>query len=103
MSVWSRIFGTGWSLRGRVVAHILDPISGYSNRDLRIGKDIDPDTVRRLSEDGKVFVIVTYEGGVPTANVCKRSQWLRVQAKQEALGHAADPSVWRSRDELEIS
>lgn len=103
MRVLNRIFGTGSNSHGRVVAHILDPITGYSNRDLRIGKDIDPDTVRRLGEDGKVFVIVTYDGGVPAANVCKRAQWLRAQAKQEAIGQAADASVWRSRDELEIS
>jgi len=86
----------------RVVAHILDPITGYSNRELRIGTDIDPDTVRRLGYDGEIFVVVDYQGGVPTATVRRREQWLRAQARQDASHVEADPTVWRKREELKI-
>lgn len=102
MSLWSALTRRTFGADGRVVAHILDPIAGYSNRDLQVGKDIDADTVRRLGDNGAVFVVVAYEGGSPTATVCKRAQWLRAQAKQAAGDRAVDASVWRKRQELEI-
>lgn len=102
MSLWSALIGTTPGSSGRVVAHILDPITGYSNRDLQVGKDIDADTVRRLGDNGAVFVVVAYEGGTPTATVCKRAQWLRTQAQQRAADQDVDTSVWGKRQELEI-
>jgi hypothetical protein len=101
MSLWSAV-RKQLSSQKRVVAHILDPITGYSNRELRIWTDIDPDTVRRLGHDGEVFVIVDYQGGVPTATVCERDQWLRAQARRDASADDVDPSVWRKREELRI-
>ena len=86
----------------RVVAHILDPITGYSNRELRVGTDIDADTVWRLGHEGEIFLVVDYQGGVPTATVCRREQWLRAQARQDASHVEADPTVWRKREELKI-
>jgi len=88
--------------RGRVVAHILDPITGYSKREVEAGKDIDADTVRRLGENGEVFVVVAYDGGAPTATICKRAQWLRARATQDAIDRDGETSVWRTRQELEI-
>jgi len=102
MSLWSALTGTTLGSSGRVVAHILDPITGYSNRDLQVGKDIDADTVRRLGDNGAVFVVVAYEGGTPTATVCKRAQWLRAQTQQRAADQDVDTSVWGKRQELEI-
>jgi hypothetical protein len=58
MSLWSKLTRKTFGSNVRVVAHILDPISGYSNRDLQVGKDIDADTVRRLGDNGAVFVVV---------------------------------------------
>ena len=103
MSLWSELTRTTFVSSGRVVAHILDPITGYSNRDLQVGKDIDAETVRRLGDNGAVFIVVAYEGGTPTATVCKRAQWLRVQAQQHAADRGVDATVWGKRQELEIS
>jgi hypothetical protein len=102
MGLWSAVLRKPLALHERVVAHILDPIAGYSNRELRVGIDIDPDTVRRLGEDGEIFVVVDYHGGVPTAAIRTRDQWLRAQAKQAAVHVDVDPSVWRKREELKI-
>ena len=102
MGLWSALRGGHPRSKGRVVAHILDPITGYSNRDLQIGKDIDPATVDRLGNGGEVFVLVDYEGGVPTATVCKRAQWLRAQARQDDKDQAVDASIWRRREEIKI-
>ena len=102
MSLWSALARRTFGSDGRVVAHILDPVTGYSNRDLQVGKDIDADTVRRLGENGEVFVVVAYDGGAPTATICKRAQWLRARAKQDAIDRDGDTSVWRTRQELEI-
>jgi hypothetical protein len=102
MSLWSALTRTTFGSSGRVVAHILDPITGYSNRDLAVGKDIDADTVRRLGDNGAVFVVVAYEGGTPTATLCKRAQWLRAQAQHHAVDRDVDSSVWGKRQELEI-
>ena len=66
-------------------------------------KDIDADTVRRLGDNGAVFVVVAYDGGTPTATICKRPQWLRAQAQQHAADRNVDASVWGKRQELEIS
>jgi len=103
MGLWSTVRRTVHGTKDRVVAHILDPISGYSNRELRVGTDIPADTVRRMGENGEVFIVVTYESGVPSAIVRRRADWLRVQARQEDVGPVPDPSVWRSREELKIS
>ena len=103
MSLWSALTQRTFGSKGRVVAHILDPIAGYSNRDLQVGKDIDADSVRRFADNGAVFIVVAYEGGTPTATVCKRAQWLRAQAKQNAAHRDVDASVWGQRHELEIS
>ncbi len=102
MSLWSELRRTTFVSSGRVVAHILDPITGYSNRDLQVGKDIDADTVRRLGDNGAVFIVVDYAGGTPTATVCKRAQWLRAQAQQRAAETGLDTTVWGKRQELEI-
>jgi hypothetical protein len=102
MGLWSALTRTTFGSSGRVVAHILDPITGYSNRDLAVGKDIDADTVRRLGDNGAVFVVVAYEGGTPTATLCKRAQWLRAQAQHHAVDRDVDSSVWGKRQELEI-
>lgn len=102
MSLWSPKARLTSASNGRVVAHILDPITGYSNRELHVGKDIAEDTVRRLGENGAVFVVVDYAGGVPSATVCRRAQWLRAQARQHAIDHDVDARVWRQREELEI-
>ena len=103
MSLWSALARATFASSNRVVAHILDPISGYSSRDLQVGKDIDADIVRRLGDNGAVFVVVAYEGGSPSATVCKREQWLRAQAQQQVAHRDVDASVWSKRQELEIS
>ena len=98
MSLWSELTRTTFVSSGRVVAHILDPITGYSNRDLQVGKDIDAETVRRLGDNGAVFIVVAYEGGTPTATVCKRARWAsspgaatrrRPGRRRDGLGQAA--------------
>jgi hypothetical protein len=103
MSLWSALTRRKFGSNDRVVAHILDPITGYSNRDLQVGKDIEADTVRRLGDNGAVFVVVDYQGGTATAIVCKRAHWLRAQAQQHAAERDVDASVWGKRQELEIS
>ena len=103
MSLWSAVLQKRPRAHGRVVAHVLDPITGYSNRELTVGKDIDADVVRRLGENGEVFLIVAYDGGVPSATLCSRAQWLRIRAKQDAVDRADDAAVWRAREELRIS
>ena len=102
MGIWNAVTRRKRGPKDRVVAHILDPISGHLNRDLCVGKDIDAETVRRLGDSGEIFVIVDYEGGVPTATVCKQAQWLRAQAEQDGKDQPVDTSVWRQREELEI-
>ena len=102
VSLWSALTRRTFGSNDRVVAHILDPITGYSNRDLQVGKDIDADTVRRLGDNGAVFLVVAYDGGAPTATVCKRAQWLRAQAQHRAADRDIDASVWSKRQELEI-
>lgn len=102
MSLWSAVTRSKLSPNGHVVAHILDPITGYSNRDLEVGKDIDADIVRRLGDNGAVFVVVAYEGGAPSATVCKKAQWLRAKAKQDVVEKDVDVRVWRRREELEV-
>jgi hypothetical protein len=102
MSFWSPVTRRRPASKDCVVAHILDPITGYSNRDLRIGRDIDIETVRRLGVGREVFVVVDYEGGVPTATVRTRIQWLRAQAEQDESQRPVDASVWRRREELKI-
>lgn len=102
MNLWSAVTRRKLGSNGHVVAHILDPITGYSNRDLEVGKDIDADTVRRLGDNGAVFIVVAYEGGAPSATVCRRAQWLRAKAKQDVVDHDVDAWVWRKREELEI-
>jgi hypothetical protein len=102
MSLWSAVTQRKLGSNGHVVAHILDPITGYSNRDLEVGKDIDADTVQRLGENGSVFVVVAYDGGAPSATLCKKAQWLRAKAKQDAVEHGVDAKVWHKREELEI-
>jgi len=102
MSLWRAVLRKQLPSDDRVVAHILDPISGYSNRELRVGTDIDPDTVQRLGHNGEIYIVVDYQGGVPSATVHRRDQWLRAQARQDANHIDADPSVWRRREELQI-
>lgn len=102
MGLWSALSRTKIGSGDHVVAHILDPIAGYSNRALRVGRDIDPDTVRRLGDQGAVYIVVAYGEGEPTVNVCTRAAWLRAQAKQTSDDRVVDASVWRKRDELKI-
>jgi hypothetical protein len=102
MSFWNSVKRKKPGVKGHVVAHILDPITGYSNRDLQVGKDIDADTIRRLGDSAEVFVVVDYEGGVASANLCKRAQWLRTRAEQVDKNRTVDVSVWRRREELKI-
>jgi hypothetical protein len=102
MSFWSQAARRTAPSKGRVVAHILDPITGYSNREFQVGKDIAAETVRRLGENGEVFVVVDYDGGVPTATVCRRAQWVRAQARQDDQDRDVVATVWRKREELEI-
>ena len=102
MNLWSAVTRRKLGPNGHVVAHILDPITGYSNRDLEVGKDIDADIVRRLGDNGAVFVLVDYEGGAPSATVCNKAQWLRAKAKQDVVEKDVDAWVWRKREELEV-
>jgi hypothetical protein len=103
MGLWSTVRRRVHRSEGRVVAHILDPIAGYSNRELRIGSDIAAETVRRMGDNGEVFIVVSYKSGVPSAIVRRRADWLRVQARQDDLDPVSDTSVWRAREELKIS
>jgi hypothetical protein len=103
MGLWSTVLRKRRLPKDRVVAHILDPITGYSNRELRVGKDIAADTVQRLGDSGEVFIVVAYDGGSPSATVRTRAEWLRAQSRQQALERDPDPSVWRTREEVEIS
>jgi len=102
MGLWSALSRVNLGSGEHVVAHILDPIAGYSNRDLRVGKDIDAETVRRLGDQGAVYIVVAYGDGEPTVNVCTRAAWLRAQAKQTIDDRVIDASVWRKRDEIKI-
>jgi hypothetical protein len=102
MGLWRAISRTTLGPGDHVVAHILDPIAGYSNRDLRVGTDIDADTVRRLGDQGAVYIVVAYGNGEPTVNVCTRAAWLRAQTKQTHDDRVVDAAVWRKREELKI-
>jgi hypothetical protein len=102
MGLWSTVLRRKRGRKDRVVAHILDSIRGYSNRELRLGRDIAADTVQRLGDNGEVFIIVTYKDGVPTATVRRRVDWLRAEAQQQVLDEKPDLSVWRAREEVKI-
>jgi hypothetical protein len=102
MGLLDTIIGRKTPSAGRVVAHILDPITGYSNRELVVGKDIAADSVRRLGDRGEVFVVVAYDGGAPTATLCTRAQWLRARAKHDPVTPEAGAAAWPRREELEI-
>lgn len=102
MGLIDTIIGRKHPSTGRVVAHILDPITGYSNRELAVGKDIAADSVRRLGDHGEVFIVVTYDGGSPTATLCTRTQWHRARTKQDPVGPEPGAAAWPRREELEI-
>jgi hypothetical protein len=103
MKLWDAMTGRKTQSMGRVVAHIFDPITGYSNRELAVGKDIAADSVRRLGDRGEVFLLVAYDGGEPTATLCTRGQWQKARANQDPVTPGAGAAAWPRREELEIS
>lgn len=102
MTLWDAITGRKTQSMGRVVAHIFDPITGYSNRELVVGKDIAADSVHRLGDRGEVFLLVAYDGGAPTATLRTRAQWLRARAREDPVTPEAGVAAWPRREELEI-
>lgn len=96
MSLWKTLFGnTGGAEEpgpNTVVAHILDPNSGYRQQKWLVGRQLSQEVVDRLGENGEVFVVIAYEGGKPKSTVCKKAIWLQTKAQFEAIegeGHAA--------------
>jgi len=83
-----------------IVAHILDPNSGYTKQIWQVGKDIDVDTVKRLGENGEVFVLVSYEQGQRSSAICKRAIWLQAKALLDESERAWKESTKRTRDAL---
>jgi len=83
-----------------IVAHILDPNSGYTKQIWQVGKDIDVDTVKRLGENGEVFVLVSYKQGQRRSAICKRAIWLQAKALLDESERAWKESTKRTRDAL---
>ncbi|MDA0738193.1 MAG: hypothetical protein O3A59_04480 [Nitrospirae bacterium] len=95
-----------WEAAGKVsrvetvVAHVLDPKTGYAKQTWRVGPDIESDTVKRLGENGEIFVVVAYEQGEPKTMVCKRAVWLQVKAQHDEIDRAGEESMQRIMDDL---
>lgn len=86
--------------RTYVVAHILDPNSGYSKEKWSIDEQINEETVQRLGHNGNVFVVVQYEAGVAKQMVCKNEVWEQVRAQFEDVELSGRESMRRIMDEL---
>lgn len=76
-----------------VVAHVLDPIAGYTKQMWRVGSDIEADTVKELGENGEIFIIVAYEQGEPKTMVCDRALWLRVKAQDDEVDRSGEEAM----------
>ena len=83
-----------------VVAHILDPNSGYTTQQWNIGEHIKEEAVSRLGDGGNVFVVVSYEAGRAKQVICKREIWNQVRAQFDGIDQAGSDSMRRTMDEL---
>ena len=86
--------------RSSVVAHILDPKSGYSKETWTIGERIKEATVQRLGQNGNVFVVVQYEAGMAKQVICKNEVWEQVRAQFEDIDRSGRESMRHIMDEL---
>lgn len=83
-----------------VVAHIIDPKSGYVKQQWTVGKHVEKETVRRLGDNGNVFVVVGYEAGNAKHVICKREIWNQVKAQFNGIDKVGSESMRRIMDEL---
>ena len=64
------------SSRGKnVVAHILDTNEGYKKEAWDVGEAIHSDVADYLSDNGSLFVVVTYDNGRAEAAIFKQEVW----------------------------
>jgi hypothetical protein len=56
-------------------AHILDANTGYTKQTWTVGEDVHPDLARYASENGALFVVVTYDDGRAKTAIFKQEAW----------------------------
>lgn len=83
-----------------VVAHVLDPKTGHTVQKWLVGPDIEADTVKRLGENGEIFVAIYYEEGKPKTMICKRAVWMQIKAQNDAIDRASEESRQKVLDVL---
>jgi len=71
-----------------VIAHMLDPNTGYVRHQMVVGQQIDAETVEKFAEGENIFVLVAYEKGVPKHIICKREMWEQQKAAFDAIDSA---------------
>lgn len=100
MGLFDSLFGKSSAPLSTVVAHILDPNSGYTTQQWKVGEHIEEEAVRRLSDRGNIFVVVSYEAGQAKRVICKREVWNQVKAQFDGIDRAGSESMRRIKDEL---
>ncbi len=83
-----------------IVAHMLDPNTGYTRHPMVIGEQIDEETVQKFGEGKNVYIIVAYEKGIPNHIICKREKWEEVKAQHDMIDDAGGSATKRTMDEL---
>ena len=97
MSLFGSIFGKKST---SVVAHILDPKSGYTKQQWNVGEHIEQDVVNRLGDNGNIFVVVSYEAGHSKSVICKREIWHQAKAQFDTIDQAGSNFRQRIQDDL---
>jgi hypothetical protein len=83
-----------------VIAHILDPNTGYTQQTWIVGQHVQEDVADKFSENGNLFVVVHYETGSPKQAICRRDIWNKTKAQYDQIDGSSQDSVSRIMDEL---
>lgn len=95
------IFGIfGKKTPSSIMAHVLDPVTGYSKQTWIIGQHVTREVVDKLADDGNIFVVVVYESGTPNQIICNRNLWNQTKAQFGAIEGAGQASARQLMDEL---
>jgi hypothetical protein len=84
----------------KVIAHVLDPNSGYTKQTWQVGINIEAETVKRMGENGEIFIVIAYEQGEAKTLLCKRDAWILVKAQHDAIDRGEGASIRKLNDDL---
>jgi hypothetical protein len=85
---------------GTVMAHVLDPNTGYSQQHWTVGEHISAEAVSRLGDGENIYIVVAFEGGQPKQVACKKEIWEQTRAQFDGIEAAGAESMQRMMDEL---